>query len=175
MSKISFNKLGLNKKDEIKTIELSEDVVIEVKQYLTIAQKGEIINHIINNSIDDNNYYNPCKIRFFTDVELILGYTNITFTEKQKEAIDKPFDIMYENGLVAQIINQIPITELEYISSSVSEVIHSKYEYQNSARGILDDMATNYKDLNFDLDELNRKIAAKENIDLVSLIGDKLG
>lgn len=174
MAKISFNKLGLNKQDEIKTITLGENV-IEVKQYLSVAQKGEIINHIVNNSIDDNNYYNPCKVMFFTDVELVLNYTNIGFTEKQKEAIDKPFDLMYENGLIAQIIELIPIEERVYITKAVADVIHSQYEYKNSARGILDAMATDYSNLNFDIDELNRKIAAKENIDLVSLIGDKLG
>lgn len=174
MAKISFNKLGLEKKEEVKTYSVGENT-IEVKQYLTVAQKGEIINHIVNNSIDDYNYYNPCKVMFFTDVELILNYTNLTFTEKQKEAIDKPFDILYENGVAQALIALIPESELNYINKAVIDVIHSQYEYKNSVRGIIADMATDYDKLNLDLDTLNKKIANKENIDLVSLIGDKLG
>ena len=55
MAKVSFTKLGLKKKEGIKNITIN-DQVIEVKQYLPISDKINIITNVIENSADDNNF-----------------------------------------------------------------------------------------------------------------------
>ena len=81
MAKVSFTKLVLKKNEDVEIVEWNEQK-IEVKQYLPIEDKLKLITAIIQNSIDDNGYYNPAKIYVNTIIEMINFYTNISFTEK---------------------------------------------------------------------------------------------
>ena len=86
MAKVTFSKLGLSKNTEVKEIEWN-DQKIEVKQYLPIEEKINLVGKILNESVDDNGYYNPIRLNIYTNMEIIIAYTNISFTEKQKEDI----------------------------------------------------------------------------------------
>ena len=88
MAKVAFSKLGLKEKKEVKTITIN-NVQIEVKQYLPINNKIDIITNVINNTQDQNNFPNPVKIEVLATLELIFAYTNLSFTEKQKEDVAK--------------------------------------------------------------------------------------
>ena len=65
MAKVAFSKLGLKKTEEVEVIEWNEQK-IEVKQYLPIEDKLDMIANIINQSADYNGYYNPARIYIFT-------------------------------------------------------------------------------------------------------------
>ena len=80
MAKVPFTKLGLIKDNKIETIEINGQI-IEIKQYLPIQEKLELVSRIINNSSDDNNFQNPMKLDLFTCLEVIYAYTNISFTD----------------------------------------------------------------------------------------------
>ena len=77
MSRVPFTKLGLKKKEEIKNITIN-DQVIEVKQYLPISDKINIITNVIENSADDNNFANPVKVEVYANLENMYAYTNIS-------------------------------------------------------------------------------------------------
>ena len=47
MAKVPFTKLGLSKNQNVKTIEWNSQI-IEIKQYLSIAEKLQIISNILN-------------------------------------------------------------------------------------------------------------------------------
>lgn len=51
MAKVAFTKLGLKKKDEVKNVDLN-GTIIEVKQYLPINDKLELIGKVLNSSHD---------------------------------------------------------------------------------------------------------------------------
>ena len=87
MAKVSFTKLGLKKNEDVEIVEWNEQK-IEVKQYLPIEDKLDLVTKIINDSIDTNNFYNPAKIYIFTILNTILYYTNINLTDKQKLVSD---------------------------------------------------------------------------------------
>ena len=76
MAKVSFTKLGLKMNQEVSTIEFNEQV-IEVKQYLPINTKLELISNVINMSADENNFANSVKVSIFTTLEILYAYTNI--------------------------------------------------------------------------------------------------
>ena len=83
MAKVSFTKLGLKKNEEVKTIKFN-DIEIEVKQYLPANDKLALIGNVINNS-HSTNFANPVLIEVMGSLEIIYAYTNINFTDKQKE------------------------------------------------------------------------------------------
>lgn len=163
MAKISFNKLGLKMNQEVKTIQFNEQN-IEIKQYLPIGEKLDLISNVINNSADDNGFSNPVKIHIFTVLEVINFYTNITFTDKQKEDVKKLYDLFKSSGLMTEIINTIPASEYQEICDSIIKSIDSIYSYRNSVMGILDTISTDYGNLSLNADMITDKLLNDNNL-----------
>lgn len=174
MAKVTFSKLGLKKVDEVSTIDIFGQA-IEVKQYLPIAEKINIITNVLNNSADDNNFANPVKVEVFTNLEIVYTYTNLTFTEKQKEDPSKLYDLLEENGVITSIIEAIPEDEYQNLLTWIEETINAFYSYKNSALGILDTVAADYSNLNLDATAIQEKIADPQNLTLLKDVMTKLG
>lgn len=174
MAKIAFTKLGLKVDKENEIINWN-DQEIEIKQYLPVNEKLELISRIINNSAEDMKFYNVGKIEIFTTLEIIFAYTNINFTDKQKEDVCKLYDLFMSSDLMDEIFAHIPESELDWISDTVKDTIESIYSYQNSVMGILDSINQDYSNLNLDATEIQKKIADPENLELLKSIMTRLG
>lgn len=175
MAKTPFSKLGLKINTQVVQVNYN-DQVVEVKQYLPMQQKMDMISTIVNNTLDDNPYYNPARLEVWMTLELIFGYSNISFTDKQKEDILKLYDVFAgEGGLGALILAAIPQGERDYIEQAVKTVVDGVYRYKNSAVGIMEAIATDYSNLNLDATDLQSKIGDPNNLALLKQIMDKLG
>lgn len=174
MAKIAFTKLSLKLNKEVKTI-IWEDQEIEIKQYLPVNEKLEMISRIINSSADDMKFYNVGKIEIFTALELIFTYTNINFTDKQKEDICKLYDLLVSSGLYEAIVCEIPKVEREWIEDVTMETVASIYSYQSSILGILDSVSEDYSNLELDASKVYNDLADPNNLSLLKGIMTKLG
>ena len=174
MSRIPFTKLGLKKKEEIKNITIN-DQVIEVKQYLPINDKINIITNVIENSADDNNFANPVKVEVFANLEIMYAYTNISFTDKQKGDPTKLYDLLEENGIIAEVIAAIPENEYALLLGWIDETIEAFYTYRNSVMGIMEQISEDYSNLSLDATEIQQKLADPQNLELLKSIMTKLG
>lgn len=174
MAKLAFSKLGLKPNNDIVNIHFNEQT-IEVKQYLPVEEKLELIGFILEVSYDQNNFPNPIKIRAHTALKIIEKYTNISFTEKQKENPAKLYDIISGNGLIEKIIEAIPQIEYNTLISGIYETIEAYYKFQNSVLGILDTVSKDYSDLNLDATEIQKALGDPENLTLLKDIMTKLG
>lgn len=162
MAKLGFTKLGLKPGNEIKTIIYNEQI-IEIKQYLPIEEKLELITNVINFSTDENNTFtNPVKITVYTSLEIIEKYTNISFTDKQKDNPTKLYDLLKANGLIENILNNIPQIEYTEIIQGIQESVKAFDNYRNSIMNILDHMSSDYSAINLDLSSLSEKISDPE-------------
>ena len=173
MAKIALTKLGLKPNAEIKTIDWNGQNV-EIRQYLPIEAKLDLISDIANKSLDDNPYYNPARIKIFIRLEIILAYANINTTDKQREDIFKLYD-MLAGELGDKIIEAIPVSEYNFIKSTTWDIIEGIYKYKNSAMGIMESIASDYSSLDFDASEIQKKIGDPENMELLKSILSKLG
>ena len=174
MAKVSFTKLGLKKKEEIKNITIN-DQVIEVKQYLPISDKINIITNVIENSADDNNFAHPVKVEVFANLEIMYAYTNISFTDKQKEDPTKLYDLLEENGVIAGVIAAIPENEYALLLGWIDETIEAFYTYRNSVMGIMEQISADYSNLSLDATEIQQKLADPQNLELLKNVMTKLG
>ena len=174
MAKVSLTKLGLKVIQDIKTISFNGQE-IEVKQYLPVNEKLILIGNIVNASHDDNNFANPVKVSIFTALEIMYTYTNINFTEKQKEDPSKLYDMLISSGLVKEIVNAIPEEEYHEILCGVSDSIEAIYTYRNSAMGIMESITADYGELSFDVSEIQKKLADPTNMALLKDVLTKLG
>ena len=177
MAKIAFSKLGLTKDklDEFQTVEFN-DQTVEVKQYLPIAEKAELISRVLNNSVDDDaGYYNNLKLDMWLALEIVYAYSNISFTEKQKSDPMKLYDLLSSNKLLNLIIGLVPESEFYYLTKVTHELATAIYTYRNSALGILDSIGRDYSNLNLDATEIQKKLADSENLTLLKNVVEKLG
>ena len=175
MAKVAFTKLGLKKKDEVKNVDLN-GITVEVKQYLPINDKLTLISEVLNSSHDQSaNFANPIQLEVIGTIEIIMAYTNLSFTEKQKEDYAKLYDLLEENGIIDLIIAEIPEREYNYIIDGINETADAIYKYQNSVMGILDTISQDYKDLNLSAEEIQKKLGNEENLSLLRDVLSKLG
>ena len=174
MAKVSFTKLGLKKNEEIGILHINEQD-IEVKQYLPINEKLELISSVINSAADENNFSNPVKENVFLTLEILYHYTNINFTDKQKEDPVKLYDLVVSSGLVNKVTDLIPEEELDEVINGVAQSVKAIYTYRNSALGILESISQDYSNLNLDATEIQQKLADPNNMALLKQVLTKLG
>lgn len=174
MAKVSFTKLNLKPNNEVTTIHFNEQI-IEVKRYLPVEEKLKLITNVLELSHDANNFSNPVKVEVYTMLEIMEKYTNITFTDKQKENPTKLYDLLIGNGLAVEVVRAIPSAEYETLINGIDRTIESVYKYQNSILGILDAVGQDYSNLNLDVTEIQKKLADPNNMELLKGIMTKLG
>ena len=174
MAKVSLIKLGLKVNQDVKNIEFNEQI-IEVKQYLPINEKLELISSVINSAADENNFSNPVKENVFLTLEILYHYTNINFTDKQKEDPVKLYDLVVSSGLVNKVTDLIPEEELDEVINGVAQSVKAIYTYRNSVLGILESISQDYSNLNLDATEIQQKLADPDNMALLKQVLTKLG
>jgi hypothetical protein len=176
MAKVSFSKLGLSKNTEIKNFEYNGQN-IEVKQYLPINDKATIVATILNYTLNngENRFPNPLQVEVFTILQIIEKYTNITFTEKQKEDPAKLYDLITSSGLWELIESSLDTKDYGLLLKYIKESIESYYNYHNSIFGILDSINSDYNNMNLDATEIQKKLSDPENMALLRDVLTKLG
>lgn len=174
MAKVSFTKLGLKVNQDVKNINFNEQI-IEVKQYLPVNEKLALISNVLNACADDKKFYNEGKLSICFAIEVIQNYSNINFTEKQKEDACKLYDTLVSSGCYEMIKTNIPSSELDWIEEILYSTIEHIYSYQNSIMGILDTVSEDYKNLEFDASKIQEHLADPENLTLLKSIVTKLG
>lgn len=176
MAKIGLTKLGLNKEkiDSYTTLDFYNEI-IQIKLYLPIEEKLNLISSVINQSVDNNGYYNPVKIKIYKELAIIEFYTNINFTAKQKENIYQLYDLLKANNVFNNVFELIPVEELNLIDTSINKTIKSIYTYKNSFSGMLENITQDFSNLNFDAEDIQKKLGDPNNIALLRDIMTKLG
>lgn len=177
MAKVSFNKLGLDKTlaQEIKTIEYNGQN-IEIKQYLPVDEKLHLIGRVITQGVQnsENNFKNPLQLEVYAALEIIEFYTNISFTDKQREVPQKIFDLLESNGFIDLIVENIPQQEYEALMSALEETVECIYTYNQSFVGMLETVKSNYDNVSTDIEALRNQFTDPDMLPLVKDILTKL-
>lgn len=174
MAKVSFTKLNLKKNENTKTIEIcGQD--IEVKQYLPIQEKLQLISDVINLSTTENNFENPVQVDVYTSIKMLDAYTNISFTEKQMEDIAKLYDLLDGNKVFADVFAWIPKSEYDVVVNGIKDTAKAFYKYRNSFVGSIGGILEDYKQTEIDLGNIQETLSNPEFAsfikDLLPLIG----
>lgn len=179
MAKVPFSKLQANVNgSDCKNFYCNkngEEIYYEVKQYLPLKEKLDLVSRVINQSIDDNGFYNPMRVKMFTALEVVYAYTNLSFTDKMKEDLFKLYDILISTGIFTDIVNSIGEKEFKTVEEDIKNTIDNIYKYKNSVLGILDAVSTDYNNLNLDATAIRDTLADEDNLRLLKDVITKLG
>lgn len=111
--KVSYANMKLKVNTQVKTFKFGGQD-IEVLQYLPARDKYDLLMVTLQKSIQ-NGAYNDFKLNLYFELNLVYMYTNISFTEKQREDEFKLYDTLKSNGffeLFLQTINEDEYNEL---------------------------------------------------------------
>lgn len=167
MAKVAFTKLGLKKNTEIKTFIWNEQTV-EVKQYLPIQEKLELIQKIIELAGEqDEGFYNIIKLELYYKIETLKKYTNISFTEKQLEDVCKLYDLITINKLWDEFLKNIPEEESNYLWNNICNIAKEVTTYNSSVAGILSAVGQDYALSSLSLQDLAKTIQDPNQLGMI--------
>ena len=169
MAKVNFGSLKLKLKDEVKTITINEKE-IEVKQYLSSTDKNAILE-IAMQKAGDGTILNTYSLDVLFHLYIVFKYTNLSFTDNQKEDLFKLYDILESNGVINEVISAIPKEEYNVLRDNLLDMVDLYNDYRNSARALVEQLSgfapNNAEKLNaeiekFDVDKIEyiSKLAA---------------
>lgn len=135
MAKVSYANLKLKVDQRVETFDFGGQS-IEVKQYLPIEDKYDLIMIALQRAEEDG-IYNPVKVQLYFELYVVYMYSNISFTDKQKENEPKLYDTLASNGVIAAILELIPDEEYNELMTYMKELIQVKTTFNNSAAGLV--------------------------------------
>ena len=141
MAKVTFASLKLKVRDDIREIDLG-DKKIEVKQYLPAEDKYDLIMITLQESKEEG-VYNHFKMDMFFHLNMVFMYTNLQFTDKQKEDLIKLYDVLESNGIINAVVSAIPEEEYNYLFDTMETVAKARSKYDNSFAGVLNNFMIN--------------------------------
>lgn len=174
MGKVAFSKLGIKKENPITTFTFN-DQVVEVKGYLPISEKFDLIGNVLSKSADGNRFMNPMKLKLYFTLEIIYAYTNITFTDKQKEDVTKLYDTIIGSGLYKEVRTCIPEEEYFTLFNDMMQSAQAIYAQINSAYGIIESIANDFSQTDMDASKIQEKLNNPEAIAFLKNVMDKMG
>jgi len=140
MSKVSYASLKLKTETTTKAIKW-EDKVIEVTQYLPINDKYDLIMITLQKAKEDI-LYNPIKIDMYFHLHLVYMYTNLSFTDKQKEDEAKIYDALECSGLLSEIIKNMNEAEYNDLWDKINEYMEAELKYTTTAAAVIKSIIT---------------------------------
>ncbi len=119
MAKIAFSKLA-GKAPPVTNVIKINDNQVEVLSYLPIEDKLNLVDVTLQQSWD-NGIINPILLDMNFYLNIIFKYTNISFTDKQREDKGKLFDIVKNTNVLNCVLAAIPTEEYEELAEYLSE------------------------------------------------------
>ena len=136
----------------------------------------DIAQSVIQQVIDFNNeFLNEFAFHMYMDLAIVFNYTNLSFTDKQKEDLYKLYDLLVGSGFIKELKKQVDCNQTDDLEVYTYETLNGYYKYHNRVYGILDAMNQNYSNLSLDINELQDKISNPESLSLVKDILTKMG
>ena len=141
MAKTTYASMKLKVNTEAKEIDFNGSK-IEVLQYLPIDDKYTLLNVTLQKA-KEGAIYNPLKKDMFFHLHLIYMYTDLVFTDKQREDESKLYDTLVSNGILDKVLEAIPDTEFNTLYSYLNEQEKTILTYKNTVGGAITEIIDN--------------------------------
>lgn len=139
--KVSYANMKLKTKNSVKTFDFCGQK-IEVLKYLPAQDKYDLLMVTLQKSLE-GNIYNDFKLDLFFELNLVYMYTNITFTEKQREDEFKLYDSLKSNGFFELFYNVLDETEYNELFGQLTLLREASEKSHMSIAGILGELTEN--------------------------------
>lgn len=112
---------------------------IKILDYLPIEDKYDLIMITLQKSFEDG-YYNPIKVDMFFHLNLIYLYTDINFTDKQREDENKIYDAIKSNGLLDAFLKDFDEAEYNDLFTMLEETKNEITKYHHTVVSLIQNL-----------------------------------
>ena len=134
-NKVSYAKLNLKVNTEVNTFKFMDNE-IEVLKYLPVEDKYDLIMITLQKS-EENGIYNELKLDMYFHLYLVYMYSNLSFTEKQKENEAKIYDNLKSNGFLNAFLAAMDEDEYNELYNLMLTMKEEILKYHNTAGAVL--------------------------------------
>lgn len=138
MAKVSYANLKLKLNPSINVMDFNGQE-IDVVQYLPVEDKYDLIMVILQKS-EENGIYNPIKLDMYFHLYLVYMYTNLSFTDKQRENEPKIYDILKSNGFIDLMLSHMNTDEYNELQYYITKYTKDNLKYKSSAGSVLNSL-----------------------------------
>ena len=122
--KVSYASMKLKLNTEVNTFEFHGQK-IQVLKYLPAKDKYDLLMITLQQAEEDG-VYNEFKLNLYFELNLVFMYTNISFTEKQREDEIKIYDSLKSNGFFDLFFEAFNEDEYEELLNELEAIKESK-------------------------------------------------
>ncbi len=138
--KASFANMKLKVNTSVKTFEFGGQQ-IEVLQYLPVRDKYDLLMSALQKSYE-SGIYNELKLDVYFNLNLVYLYSNISFTEKQREDELKIYDVLESNGFFDAFLANFNKEEYDTLFEQLIAIKEASVYYKTSAAALLQSVIT---------------------------------
>ena len=135
MAKVTYASLKLKTDSSVETFDFNGNT-IEVLKYLPIQDKYDLITMTLERA-EEEGVYNPVMMEAYFHLYLVYMYTNLTFTDKQREDELKLYDTLQSSGFITQMLEKISEVEYNMLYTYLAETAEYLTEYKNTLKYFL--------------------------------------
>lgn len=139
MANPTFNTLKLKVNTDVKEITVN-DKVVTVKQYLPLEEKINLIECVIQ-AADGGTVLNELAVAAYFDLYIIFKYTNIQFTDKQREDLLGLYDALACSGVIQKVAEAMEPVEYHTLFNTLERMVQEYNQYRNSIKAVVEQFA----------------------------------
>lgn len=135
MNKIDYGSLKLKVDETSKEFDFKENK-LEILNYLPISDKYDLIMITLQKA-REGNFYNALKLDMYFHLHIVYMYSNLSFSEKQKEDEEKLYDCLKSNGYIDEILKNMPEQEYNDLIHFLDDQIDSEMKYNTTTAALV--------------------------------------
>lgn len=140
--KVSYTNMKLKVNTEVNTFEFAGQK-IDVLKYLPAKDKYDLLMITLQEATEQDDAYNDFLISMHFELNLVYMYTNISFTEKQREDEFKLYDTLKSNGFFNLFYQALNEDEYNELFASLNALRKDTIAYKLSMSSVLKNLVNN--------------------------------
>ena len=145
MAILNYKDLNLVKLNSFKTFDW-KNKKIEILNYLPIEEKYDIVMITLQKSFEEG-IYNPIKLDMYYHLNLVYAFTNLVFTDEDRQDEAKLYDELVSSGFMEEFLKNINSQVYTEMQEDIENIAELNMEYNNSTASIVkkfvDDLPAN--------------------------------
>lgn len=133
---MKYSNLNLKINTDASVVKIGDNTEIEVLQYLPIEDKIDLIQIALQKSLE-NGIYNEIKLDMYFNLYLVYMYSDLEFTDEEKEDEFKLYNELQSNDMIAHVIAGMDEGEYDSLLDYLKIMKNSHESYRNSAAALI--------------------------------------
>lgn len=110
---------------------------INIKKYLPINDKKDLVEITLQKAEQADGTYNEILVDMYFNLHLVYLYTDIVFTDEDREDEMKLYDELESSGMLERILNKIPDEEYNVLMDYLKSIREEISSYKHSAAAMV--------------------------------------